>query len=533
MAYIIELVCLGEDFYSILDASAKKLNCVQKEFEFRSIPVEERNDGLKELPKKWDENEPPDYYSLDVWTFLRNHREKYRGHRQFLLAFVNTPLRSPRGRGLFGSHAAKEGLAAATIFECVHFVKEIKRFCCYYMTRYAMSFANHELTRHEEPDRADCYFHYKRNKREILLSLDSGNLCKICDDALNKKLSNSEAEALSKMRMVVSGDHPIALVMKGGGVKGLAFASALCEIEKYFYFNRHVGTSAGAITAVLLAAGYKPNELEQILRQKNFRDFLDPLRKIPRNLLQLALFSGNHFQEWMKTLLKAKFPDRHEVKMSDLGTALIYACADGEGVVDFDSQGKLAGKEAAFATRCSMSIPILFIPQEMDGKRMWDGGMRNNFPLREFLQDDPSKPFVALYLGNRDPWKKKWFFIEWYNILTEGDERKVAAKHADKVIVIDTRPVKTADFDMSDAEKEFLLKLGKAETLQFIAKQNFTDGPSISEVTAARDAANEAKKAALEARRKRKAVFWLKIIVGALLICLVVYAAIHFELGKK
>jgi predicted acylesterase/phospholipase RssA len=75
------------------------------------------------------------------------------------------------------------------------------------------------------------------------------------------------------MRLVVSGEYPYAVVMKGGGVKGLAFASALHEIAEYFWFDRHVGTSAGAIAAVLLAAGYSPNDLVRVLSEKKFRDF--------------------------------------------------------------------------------------------------------------------------------------------------------------------------------------------------------------------------------------------------------------------
>lgn len=52
------------------------------------------------------------------------------------------------------------------------------------------------------------------------------------------------------MTEFVSGDLPYAIVMEGGGVKGLAFVGALMEIEEHFYFDRHVGISAGAIAAV-------------------------------------------------------------------------------------------------------------------------------------------------------------------------------------------------------------------------------------------------------------------------------------------
>ena len=49
------------------------------------------------------------------------------------------------------------------------------------------------------------------------------------------------------------------LVFEGGGVKGIAYAGALKELEKkglLTSLQRVAGTSAGAITATLLAVGY-------------------------------------------------------------------------------------------------------------------------------------------------------------------------------------------------------------------------------------------------------------------------------------
>ena len=66
--------------------------------------------------------------------------------------------------------------------------------------------------------------------------------------------------------------RPNILVMKGGGVKGIAYVGALEVLEEYVYrFNHFVGTSAGAITGALLAVGYKPGELGSILEKTNFK----------------------------------------------------------------------------------------------------------------------------------------------------------------------------------------------------------------------------------------------------------------------
>ena len=47
------------------------------------------------------------------------------------------------------------------------------------------------------------------------------------------------------------------LVFEGGGVKGIGLAGALATLEEREYGPQNIaGTSAGAITAALLAAGY-------------------------------------------------------------------------------------------------------------------------------------------------------------------------------------------------------------------------------------------------------------------------------------
>jgi NTE family protein len=70
------------------------------------------------------------------------------------------------------------------------------------------------------------------------------------------------------------------LVFEGGGAKGMVFVGA-CEefFERGHSFDRLLGTSAGAITATLLAAGYTPKEMLEALVEKEggravFADFM-------------------------------------------------------------------------------------------------------------------------------------------------------------------------------------------------------------------------------------------------------------------
>jgi predicted acylesterase/phospholipase RssA len=59
------------------------------------------------------------------------------------------------------------------------------------------------------------------------------------------------------------------LVFEGGGAKGMVLVGAYDEfVSRGHTFNRLLGTSAGAITAVLMAAGYTPEEMMNALNER-------------------------------------------------------------------------------------------------------------------------------------------------------------------------------------------------------------------------------------------------------------------------
>lgn len=61
------------------------------------------------------------------------------------------------------------------------------------------------------------------------------------------------------------------LVLSGGGVKGIAFSGAYEVVEKNGYtFGNIAGVSAGAIAGSLIAAGYKAQDLKEILAGLDF-----------------------------------------------------------------------------------------------------------------------------------------------------------------------------------------------------------------------------------------------------------------------
>jgi NTE family protein len=220
--------------------------------------------------------------------------------------------------------------------------------------------------------------------------------------------------------MAVSESHA-DLVFEGGGVKGIGLAGALATLEERGYRPQNVaGTSAGAISAALLAAGYTAAELKEIIISLDYRAFQDRAweDKVPlidrslSLLLDLGLFEGDFFLEWIRERLEAKgvrtfadlvhpefaddpkFRSKLQVIASDVTThELLVLPRDARKLgIDPDSL------DVALAVRMSMSIPVFFEPVRFENPEtgrthvIVDGGMLSNYPVWLFDCEDGSAP---------------------------------------------------------------------------------------------------------------------------------------------
>jgi NTE family protein len=235
------------------------------------------------------------------------------------------------------------------------------------------------------------------------------------------------------MAVTVDYSHFVDLVCEGGGVKGIGLAGAHAVLEERGFVPQNVaGTSAGAITAALIAAGYTAAEIREIVFGLDFRQFEDetwidriPVIGKPLNvLLETGVFEGERFLEWMRGLLAAKgihtFADLHtewtdpkyrsrlQVIASDVTARQLLVLPRDAGVLGLDPDTL----EVAFAVRMSMSIPIFFEPVRVEDPStnhehlIVDGGMLSNFPVWLFDCSDeetPDWPTFGLLLVEPDP----------------------------------------------------------------------------------------------------------------------------------
>ncbi|GAB4577722.1 MAG: patatin-like phospholipase family protein [Anaerolineales bacterium] len=86
------------------------------------------------------------------------------------------------------------------------------------------------------------------------------------------------------------------LVFEGGGAKGIVFVGAMQEFEARGHtVGRVMGTSAGAITATLLAAGYNANQMLEVINERlpngkpRFSSFMDVPPRFEQFLIDQSL----------------------------------------------------------------------------------------------------------------------------------------------------------------------------------------------------------------------------------------------------
>jgi predicted acylesterase/phospholipase RssA len=306
-----------------------------------------------------------------------------------------------------------------------------------------------------------------------------------------------------------------ALILKGGGVKGLAFAGAMRELEGVFEFNTFVGTSAGAIAAALFASGASGAELEETFRAKNFRDFLDgKIWLLPFTFWSTrGLHPGYTFVDWLREELHKRIPQRSDIQMQGLPKrAVIYGSTRRAGAVTFDSIGEHKDTAVHTAVRCSMSIPYFFQPQWIDNRRVYDGGLLNNYPIQIFLEQEQRRnpsaappTFIGLYLGSMKPdsLKPGSVFEDLMSINIERNDSRVIDEYKSQTIVIDTDPIGTTDFDLTDLEKEYLVIQGRNAAFQFLTDHKLIKAEKLPQLEELRAAADPLR-IAIEANRQRR-----------------------------
>jgi len=242
----------------------------------------------------------------------------------------------------------------------------------------------------------------------------------------------------------------VGMALGGGAVLGAVHVGVLKALEeKNIKINAICGTSAGAIVAALYAFGKSPQEIENIIVEFEWKK-LSSL-----TLSKYGLLSNAKIGEIIKQNIGDKRFKDTKIPLGMIATDI----TTGEKVVL--DKGSVA--DAVVASTC---IPGIFIPVELGGRFLVDGGIVENVPL-SCLKDKDVDFLIGVDLVPERCYKKPQNIIEVlynsFNFLVRSN-KKVQTKEADLTIKPDLSEYNA--IDMSQIKE--LIDLGYEETKKII-----------------------------------------------------------------
>lgn len=217
---------------------------------------------------------------------------------------------------------------------------------------------------------------------------------------------------------LAAGRPRIGLVLGGGGARGAAHIGVLEVLERLrIPVDCVAGTSMGALVAGAWAAGLSPQEMRQALARADWTDMFQDnpgfgeldyrskrlqQRFLPGTETGISLqgpatppgvVSGQKIKLFFNQLVRADTGER-ELQQLPLPVSIIATdIGTGERVV-------LRDGSLTLAMRASMSVPGLLAPLDYRGRKLVDGGLVDNLPIREVRERCGAQVVIAVNVGS-------------------------------------------------------------------------------------------------------------------------------------
>jgi NTE family protein len=191
----------------------------------------------------------------------------------------------------------------------------------------------------------------------------------------------------------------IGLVLSGGGAKGFAHIGVLKVLEEAGIKIDYIGgTSMGAVIGGLYASGYNASQIDSIFKRTNFDELINDY--IPRSSKNFygkkndelyaivlpfsnfrvgipeALSKGMYNYNLLSSLTRNV---RHIRDFNKLPTPFLCIATN----IETGEEVLLNKGNLVQAMMASSAFPSLFTPVEIDGNLLVDGGVVNNYPIKE------------------------------------------------------------------------------------------------------------------------------------------------------
>ena len=191
----------------------------------------------------------------------------------------------------------------------------------------------------------------------------------------------------------------VAVVLSGGGAKGMAHVGVLKVLEKAgIPIDIVTGTSIGSIVGGLYAIGYNANSLDSLVRSLDWSYVITDRENLRNQSLSDRKKQNTYFITTGRSVGKRDLNTGGIIKGKNLAELFRRLCSGYTDSLDFSRDLRIPfacvatnimdNSEVVFhsgslpqAMRASMAIPAAFSPVRIGDMVLVDGGLRNNYPV--------------------------------------------------------------------------------------------------------------------------------------------------------
>ena len=190
----------------------------------------------------------------------------------------------------------------------------------------------------------------------------------------------------------------VAVVLSGGGAKGMAHIGVLKVLEKAgIPVDIVTGTSMGSIIGGLYAIGYNSHSLDSMVRVQDWSYMITDRENLRNQSLSDRKKQNTYFFSTGMTFGKKDQNAGGIIKGKNLAELFQQLCVGFTDSLDFNqlpipfacvATDIITNEEVDFhsgklpqAMRASMAIPAAFSPVRIGNKVLVDGGLKNNYPV--------------------------------------------------------------------------------------------------------------------------------------------------------
>ncbi len=276
----------------------------------------------------------------------------------------------------------------------------------------------------------------------------------------------------------------VAVVLSGGGAKGVAHIGVLKVIEKAgIPVDIVTGTSMGSIVGGLYSIGYTPQQLDSIVRSQDWLYLLSDNENLRNQSIEDREKKNTYILSKHLTLSKRQISAGGIIKGKNLQT--LFRCLT-EGYTDSISFDVFPRKFACVATdlvtnneydfhsgvlaeaiRSSMSIPAAFAPVKKGDMVLIDGGMCNNYPA-DLARDMGAEYIIGSTV--QGPEKTAQDLRNTMSVVSQIIDINCKRKYDDNLAItdipirVDTKPYGTTSFSAEAVDT--LIRRGEEEAMR-------------------------------------------------------------------